>query len=501
MTTIFEHVRAHIPEKGIGLSNGGETLPDDAETDGMWAPGAHDGVLTHHWGGDADPDEVQRLTAALVEAAADGADEEERYQALYAVAQKTTVVSLVDKVLTGVRSSGVDPERCHRLAHRLATQGRHREPVKLGIALLGLFDARLHRDELMVLGRHDEFTLFAAVALKCRGDDDEPGAESDLWELGRKVHGWGRVHIVERLDGTSDPRIREWILREGFRNGVMDSYLAGIAAETGGLADALSDAPDDELLNAAGDILSALCEEGGPVAGMPAYADGERATALFLDHMSTRAGELRHFLAVEDVRAYAEREWPPLGARCAEIMDRPLWADLARRSLASPDKEEFHRASRVCGALGIPTLRARLDRLRTGDPLDSSAWFRAAGEAGPDGIDEVLALAVELLPLDEIATGPADEMGLGPGFRPHGCLDMLLQDLGKWPGRGVPLVLAGLASPVVRNRNLAVRVLHEWGLDAWPDGIEAAVNEAIDREPDDAVRERLRAVLDGRPVD
>ncbi|XVQ08570.1 hypothetical protein ACQP1W_39365 [Spirillospora sp. CA-255316] len=502
--TIFEHIRAHIPEHGPGLSPGGETLPDqDAAGDrAMWAPGAHDGVLTHHWGGSADPEEVRRLSDALIEAAsASRRDAGKAFEALYEAARETTIVTVVDGVLTGMRSSGVDPEACYRLAHRLATEGRHREPVKLGIALLGLFDVGHHRDELMVLGRHDEFTLFAAVALGNREDD---GAEADLWELARLVRGWGRVHLVERLSETADPRLREWILREGFRNEVMDAYLAGIAAETGGLADALSgDAaggPDDELLHAAGDILSTLADEGGPMQGMPAYADGERATALFLGHMSARAGDLRHFLAVRDLRAYAEREWPELGARCAEIMDRPLWAGLARRGLASEDPAEFRRAAAACQVLGIPTLRAHLDRLRARDPFDSGDWYGAVRQAGPETIDEVVALAAGLLPLDEIATGPADSAGTGPRFAPHRCLDMLLQDLGPWPGRGVPLVMAGLASPVVRNRNMAIRTLEGWGRDAWPEGVGDAVTAALAREPDESVRGRLQALLDGRPI-
>ncbi|MFC5748010.1 hypothetical protein [Actinomadura rugatobispora] len=499
--SIFEHIRAHIPEEGPGLSPGGETLPDEGDGDEkfMWAPGAHDGVLTHHWGGSGDPEEVRRLSTALTDAvSASKREARAAYEALYETARGITIVPVVDGVLTGVRSSGVDPEDCYRLAHRLATEGGHREPVKLGIALLGLFDAGHHRDELMILGRHDEFTLFAAVAL---GNRDDDGAEAELWELARQVRGWGRVHLVERLSDTADPRIREWILRDGFRNEVMDAYLAGIAAETGGLADALSGDPDDELLYAAGDILTALSDDGGPVQGMPGYADGKRAASLFLDHMSARAADLRHFLAVQDVRGYAEREWPELAARCTEIMDRPLWADLARRGLASEDPAEFRRAAHVCRTLGVPTLRAHLDRLRTRDPFDSADWFGAVGQAGPDSIDEVLALAVELLPLDEIATGPADEMGVGERFAPHRCLDTLLQDLGGRPGRGVPLVIAGLASPVVRNRNMAVRALDGWGRDAWPEGAGDAVAAALAREPDESVRGRLQALLDGRPID
>ncbi|MFF5262999.1 hypothetical protein ACFY4C_29070 [Actinomadura viridis] len=500
--SIYDHVRAHIPERGPGLLDGGETLPDEGDGDGvMWAPGARDGVLTHHWAGRADPGEVERVSAALFTALRDRKDRDGGHAALYEAARQVSVVSLVGDVLDRVASAGVDAERCYRTGYRLATEGRHREPVKLGIALLGLFDAAHHRDELMILGRHDEFTLFAAVALANR----EGGAERDLWELARSVRGWGRVHLVERLAGTADPGLRDWILREGFRNEVMDAYLAGIAAETGGLAEALeggaAGGPDDELLYAAGDILGALCEEGGPMEGITAYADGERAAGLFLGHMADRAGDLRHLLAVHAVRGHAEREWPHLAERCAEILGRPFWPELARRDLTADDPARFHRAVQACGILGVSTLRAHLDRLRTRDPLDQGDWHGAVTQAGPDEIDEVIALASELLPLDAVATGPADEAGTGEAFAPHRCLDMLLQGLVAWPGRGTPLVLAGLASPVVRNRNMAVRTLDAWGEAAWPPGTRDALTTALAREPDGGVRERCQALLEGRPID
>jgi hypothetical protein len=496
--SIFDHLKAHVPRHGPGLTEGGETLPDESD-DNMWAPGAQDGVLTHHWAGQADPGEVARVSAALVEAASRPSRKDSgAFEALYEAVREVRVISLVEDVLGGVRASGIDPEGCYQVAYRLATEGRHREPVKLGIALLGMFDAGHHRDELMTLGRHDEFTLFAAVALENREDE---GAEADLWDLARNVRGWGRVHIVERLADTRDPQLRNWILREGFRNEVMDAYLAGIAAETGGLVEALASNPDDELLDAACGILSALADEHGPMQGMPGYPEGEQATALFLAHMATRARELRHFLAIHTLRAYAEGQWPDLAARCTEILDRPLWADVARQDLGSRDSGTFFEAVRVCEILGVPSLRELLNRLRTVDRFDAAAWSGAVRQAGSGEIDEVVALACDLLPLAEIASGPDGEMGLGPRFAPHSCLDSLLQELGTWPGRGVPLVLAGLASPVVRNRNMAVRALDGWGRDAWPAGAREAVVTALAREPDEDVRGRLRALLEGRPIE
>jgi Cyclic nucleotide-binding domain len=58
----------------------------------------------------------------------------------------------------------------------------------------------------------------------------KPAATSDvtddpaqaLWSIARRVHGWGRIQVVERLNGTGNLEIQGWMLREGFRNEVMD---------------------------------------------------------------------------------------------------------------------------------------------------------------------------------------------------------------------------------------------------------------------------------------
>ncbi|MFD1079345.1 hypothetical protein [Longispora fulva] len=85
---------------------------------------------------------------------------------------------------------------------RLASRSSRREPVKLGLALMGLFPVVRHRDLLFTLGRHEEFTLFAAVAL-ANGEEDPV---DDLWQLARNVTGWGRIHLVER-SATVSPRV------------------------------------------------------------------------------------------------------------------------------------------------------------------------------------------------------------------------------------------------------------------------------------------------------
>jgi hypothetical protein len=307
-----------------------------------------------------------------------------------------------------------------------------------------------------------------------------------------------------------DPAVREWIVRQGFRNAVRTALLAGTAAEAGDLAGRLAGTPDDELLEAAGEILASLTEEGGPVEGMSAYQEGRRAVELYLSHVDARtggfgpvagpdAGVLRHFLHVHALRGYAAEHWPELLPRCAEILAHPVWAELAPGALAAADDDAaFGRAVQACELLGIPTAGALRERLHA-EPYDEAHWQALMQQATPQNVQEVLTLAAELLPLAEIASGPGDEDGVGPRFRAHRALDMLLQSLDAWPGRGWPLIAAGLASPVVRNRNLAIRALAAWDHATLPPEARTAVAAALRAEPDPDVRERFERLHEGRP--
>ena len=108
--------------------------------------------------------------------------------------------------------------------------------MKLGIALLGVMAIKKHESIIQTLGKHDEFTLYAAVALSNMFEDPS----KPMWELAKSVDGWGRIQVVERLVPTDDEEIQRWLRLEGFRNSVMYEYLAHPAAVHGRLCEALA---------------------------------------------------------------------------------------------------------------------------------------------------------------------------------------------------------------------------------------------------------------------
>ena len=90
-------------------------------------------------------------------------------------------------------------------------------------------------------------------------------------------------------------------------------------------------------------------------------------------------------------------------------------------------------------------------------------------------------------------------MGLGPGYEARRCLGYILQDLGRFPRHGIRLVEAGLNCPTIRNRNMALKALSEWGEGKWPANMISLLNESREREPDQELRRRIDNVIAGGP--
>lgn len=510
----YQHIKAHVQPGQNKLLPGGEKLPDDeqvaAGSKGLrWGAGAKDGVGTHHMGG-KEPDAASKLLmlvrSYLVSPTVNNK------AAVYRFLVEESVVSLIDPFIEALQAqTSVDQPRLYDLAKSLATESPDREPTKFGIAVLGLYGQEQDKAIFRTIGRHEEFTLFCAVAL---GNADN--GEQELWQLAKNVQGWGRVHIVERLAKTEDPQIKNWLLREGYKNSVMYEYLAYPCAVAGDLLTAIQQQEvDEELLSGAGEIIQALIA-GGPAANMDDYQDGAAVVGHYLDLIERRASTLAHVQVVKTIREFladaqgdwnsrSNQGWTPekraaMSSQCAMIMELSKWRERTLAGLKSDDEMEFYRADQLASDFKIDPWPFHWERLQK-QPSAAGRWFHVMKGCNEGRIADVVSLAESSIPLGKIATGPAAELGLGPGFEAHSCLDFVLQDLGRFPGRGAFLIEAGLRSPVIRNRNVALRALSEWGRANWPATLISLLEVAREREPEIEVRRRFENLLAGRPLE
>ncbi|MFI2474621.1 hypothetical protein [Nocardia xishanensis] len=462
-----------------------------------------DGVQTHHSKAPADPDAATAAVAAITDIVA--APSNSALAALHDQLAECSALALADSLVRALRAADLPRDEVRSIARRLTEYGTRRNAVALGIVMLGVTGDERDRELLLTLGTLGDLTLYVAVAL----GNSQPGRHRAVYELARRVDGWGRIHAVERLARTSDPEIKAWLLRTGFRNGVMNEYLAHLAATTGDLRDALlASAVDDELLDGAAGILAALAAYGGPAADIRHYPDALPVLIRFAELLATSAPTLTRIRSARTITRllnnpppdldWSSDEITSLATQYAALLARTDWAEEVRARLAQPEGDfGFNNALACADAVGIQAYPQALAHLRL-EPKNVYAWQWVSRRTPSHDVAALAELAQELLPLDEIVCGP--ELGRrrrGPGFNEDHIMEIVVSAVGRAaPGTGLPLVRCALSGRPTRLRRTALRTLAEWYDRDLPGQLREWVIAAAAIEPDDELRSELAALGD-----
>jgi hypothetical protein len=503
--SIYSVIRRHLDLLTGSLRGKEITLPDEdafrqAEEGVDWYPADETRVAT---------------VAALIDEAARSGDPRIVDRCHERLKEGAVIACLLEVVFDELPRRQAPPGPLGALARQLATGSRDRGAVKAGIHLLGLAAAHEHVDVVMLLGRHAEFSFDAAVAL--RGMLPDPTLA--LWELARAVDGHARVDVVERMRPTDNVQVQRWLRTSAYQRS-MEGYLAKTAAKLGRLSEALQQpsVAEEELAGACELVTAMIIAAPSRFHGMDTYEDGGQVCGQLLHHVARAAPDLSQLEAVlavlrfvtavdgthtlgapaqsgperPDGRKRAQSAgWD--GAVMAEVesqarllIARPEWVALVREGLASSVPEGFDRADRCAAQIGIDTFDAHWRRLLR-QPQDMLCWHRVAILARADRIGQIVSYAENVLPLDEIASGPEVKYPCGPEFNVYTCLTFVLQVLPPFPGHGRRLILAGLRSPAVYNRAKAVAAL-----EAWPPGERLAFRPALLRARREEVMENIQ---------
>jgi hypothetical protein len=115
--SIYEHIRQQIPVDGPGLLDGGERLPDEDEQDTpiRFAPGARDGMATHHLGVADGNEQADEAFAQIFELVTSRRRRRAGFERLYALLRTSRAVSLLVPLLERIQDSPLPVLGVHRL--------------------------------------------------------------------------------------------------------------------------------------------------------------------------------------------------------------------------------------------------------------------------------------------------------------------------------------------------------------------------------------------------
>lgn len=515
--SLYEYIReARLPSGELPPDF--ELPKDRDENKVIFADGAMDGIMAYHSAGSGETD-IAVLTETL--SLLGKRDTEELIAEIETYFQSHYALSVIDSVQSWIveHRETLPPQPVFQLGIVLAAESAQVETVKFGLSLLELFDTggdEAAREFIFTLGLSDEFTLFALFIIS--GWED---GNYQIWKLAKLVRGWGKVHAVERLEPVSED-ICKWILCSGCRNSVLDSYLALTCAQKCELAEQLR-APEltKEEYRGACVIIKSLLETGGPCPGIEAYEEADLALHRFLQHAGRREMDITLLSLLLDICRYYEEMQNEQDAGeedgertvkqkqaglCAMELCRSLLDGAGAKDIILKEIKEGNLDQAVSAADSMKLdVREEAWKCLEEAPMDRfySAWYLVKDQAGAE---RLAALFENILPLEEMASGVSDLLGLGEGDLNYNCLAYLLQLLKPYPLTGMKLVAAAMDAPVVNNRSMASQVLLEWQqtlkrpLCEFAPVLFSIAQRNLELE-DGEIRKRLEELIGRRPFE
>ena len=279
MASLFEYIASAVVD---GELPEGFSLPD-MKKDGhvlSWADGALDGVTIYH----TQIPEVSREELSLISDAVRAASKRDFDLAdrlVKMLEEKTRIINASDALQAYVIENHreLNAKNLFDYGMHLLFDSEDREDLKAGLSLLCNFKTdRLEdlKEAVRTVGLCNEFTLFAVlIMLRWENGNDE------VWQLAKRVHGWGRIHAIERIEPETE-EIRRWLLMEGVHNDVLPAYSALTCWNKSNAEYILKSGPSREEFTGIRDIIEGLLDE-GPVAGISVIYDRDEVISIFLD--------------------------------------------------------------------------------------------------------------------------------------------------------------------------------------------------------------------------
>ena len=301
-SSAYELIKANIGEDGK-LPHTFSLEEKPALNQMGFMPGAMDGIGVFHMSGGSEKKTIKEIAALLKKHFKTG--DGKYISKIEKILSDGRTISLIDPLLQHFRDNhrGIDPNKVVQLSLNIAKASGNIELIKIGIGLLGLFDLGEYEEiteTITTLALYDDFTLFAVVAAS-----GWTNGNALIFKVARHVTGWGKIHAVERLE-PENQEMRDWILRDGCANGIMDAYLGLTCAVKGDLISALrQDNLYSKLFDSVAVIIDALLDE-GPAPGISEYEHAEEALNLYLRHAKQHSDKTEHLWRILNLRDWAE---------------------------------------------------------------------------------------------------------------------------------------------------------------------------------------------------
>lgn len=423
----------------------------------LFADGAQDGVALYHMARPQTDCKEQLLAAFKCLDKGDFAAAEEK---LAVILEKNMALAIADDICNVILANKdvLYPGNVYRFIPWVIRKTKNKELIKVVLVMSELFgmDEAL-KNVVRMLGQCEEFTLFVIYAMQHWENGNE-----EIFQLGKLVHDWGRIHAIDYLDAETE-EIKDWLIEEGLNDIFMPAYAALTVFKKADVRTVLAEkqVPYGRFHGCL-KILSSLLDE-GPVLGISEVADAEVLFKQILLHAHKHNLLESDLNLLYDIMRWCEGKeetvYAELGAEIMQLLQRPEYVQLVKNAVKNGE------CLSIAETLGIPFKEDVFELLKKDfeNQYHKCFWLVSAEENDDKAIEKVVELFCDRLPFEQIATGAAMEHGLGKKFKYCHMLDMAMEILPDHPvGRAAELLAAAIQCPVIRTRNFAIKIIKSW---------------------------------------
>lgn len=360
--------------------------------------------------------------------------------------------------------------------------------------ILELFDQDEDIKKIVrTIGLSDEFTLYAVFLMRAWENGN-----TEIMNLAKGVNGWGKIHAVHYIEPETE-EIKQWLLTEAVSNYVMPSYSGLDCYAKAGVEELLDKRElSDEEVKGILAIIDAILDE-GPLPGISTIDNPEDMLVKVLEHAS------RHLPldpweseAVNNISDWQEENGEDDNPDMEALVDAILCDEETRNLVVKEVRKGQHIY--LAQSIGLPYK----EELFAAMEKDFDSLYSSCSWLMEDDIfaEKVLELFRSNMNLEELQIDPDDSLGLGN--IDAGKLDFIMQELKERQGQGDEFVVAGLKSPVIRNRNGALNVLEAWVennnlplVKISPDFYKL-ITDIVDEEKEASIHKRMELLLSGK---
>ena len=478
--SIYELIKSFIQTDGSLPEN--FSLPQE-KTDGIsWADGAMDGVFLYHTARNEDSIEpLKNILFQISEGKFKEAQNNLDHLDFLMVSSRTSLLNWIIQ-----ESKKINANNLYEFTISQLKTSKNKESIKFSLSVLLLM--RIEKDVkameiIKTLALSDEFTLFCLDIIARLENSNE-----EIFEIAKKVKGWGRVHSISYLEATND-EIKDWLLEEGCHNEIDSAYTALTCAKKINLLELLEEENiSNKKFNDISYLITALLDE-GPASGISSLEHKEILIERYLKKAKYLSSTENDYRAVMMIKEYIKDD-KKINNNFIKICNEILNSEKTVNNIKELMKKGY--SYDIAKYIKIDIDSYVLEYLQSNLLKNPYIIYDISKK---ENIEKLILLVERRLPLEKMKGFPTDKINfINQEFT---VLDVVVRTLENFEGIGKNLIICALNSPYVEVRYGGANTLQKWKDTGYifPNEIIENIKNLEKIEVDDELKEKLNKLI------